>query len=168
MPGMNRAFQMLMSWAALSACGAAPAMDAARPDVVRWNASSSDMKRALEGRCVRGFVERPIRPPFLPDVKDAQVQIDCDGFDFLGAPRWAEFVFGDDRLQMVWIMMSDGDKDAAVAALSKAYGAASSSNADYVAFAGGHAAWRNKPAEVLFYSPELSSWIDPDFAKDRP
>ena len=152
----------------LAAAGLLTAASAAaedlKPDIMRWGASAAEMEAALEGKCANGFVNRPIDPPFLPDAQK-QVQIDCDGFEFLGSARWTEFVIGDDSLKMVWVMVAADDKDAAVAALTEAYGAPSSVNDDYVAFAQSFAAWRNEPPEVLFYAPELDEAFQAFFAQ---
>lgn len=151
----------------LSAAGlllATPASgDSFKPEVIQWGASAAELEAALEGKCADGFVTRPIDPPFLPKVQDRQVQIDCDGFDFLGAPRWAEFVIGDDRLQVVWIMIETQDQAAVLAALTEAYGPPSGKNDDYVAFTQARAAWRSEPPEVLFYAPLLDAWVLPWF-----
>jgi hypothetical protein len=146
---------------ALSACAPAKGEDP-RPAVIRWGASAAEIEAALDGKCAKGFVNRPIEPPFLPVVEGKQVQIDCDGLEYLGAPRWAEFVIGDNRLQMVWIMLNAEDEAMALAALETAYGPPSARNADYVAFAGARAAWRFRPPEVLYYAEELDRWIGPD------
>src|SRR5262249_39261960 len=116
---------------------------------------------ALAGKC-RKMTTRRVDPPFLPNVKDKQFQIDCDGFDYFGKPRWSEFVIRDDALEMVWIMVTAGEQEAIVAAMTKAYGAPTHRNADYIAFVGQRTAWRFKPAEVLFYSQALA----PDFLID--
>jgi hypothetical protein len=143
------------------------AMSAAdlKPEVIQWGVSAEKIRSAVTGMCKKGALERPIEPSFLPNVKTEQVQVDCSGFPFLGAPRWTEFVVGDDRLQMVWIMVRAEDKDAAVAALTEAYGPPSSSNEKYIAFKQGRAAWRNSPPEILFYAPELDTWVEPWFAE---
>lgn len=152
--------------AALLCAEGCSAKDALRPEMIRWGASAAEIEAALEGKCAKGFVNRPIEPPFLPVVKDRQVQIDCDGLDFLGAPRWAEFVIGDDRLQMVWIMVEEKDRETAIKALAVAYGPPSSTNSDYIAFSKGWAAWREQPPEILFYAPELHASLEPDFTPD--
>lgn len=136
-----------------------------KPQVIQWGVSAEKIRAAVTGQCKKGALERPIEPPFLPNVKTGQVQVDCSGFHFLGAPRWTEFVVGDDRLQMVWIMVRAEDKDAAVAALTEAYGPPSSRNEKYIAFKQGRAAWRHSPPEILFYAPELDAWIEPWFAE---
>lgn len=147
--------------------GCAAGDHALKPQIIQWGASASDVEIALEGKCGKGFVNRAIDPPFLPDVEARQVQIDCDGFDFMGAPRWAEFVIGDDRLQMVWIMVDAEDQKKIVAALSEAYGEPSGKNDMFIAFVQNRAAWRHEPPEVLFYAPELDDWISP-WLKDAP
>lgn len=154
--------------AATFACAAGAAgADPLRPDVIRWGASAAEIEAALEGKCANGFVNRPIDPPFLPDVKGNQVQIDCDGFEFLGAPRWTEFVIGDDRLQMVWIMVEAGDKEKAIATLTEAYGAPTHRPDGYVAFMEANAAWRDEPPEVLYYADELEDWLAPWLTGER-
>ena len=144
--------------------GAASAQDAFMPDVIKWGASAAEMEAALEGKCANGFVNRSIDSPFLPNNPAKQVQIDCDGFDFMDAPRWVEFVIGDDRLQMVWVMVEAEDKAAAIQALKDAYGAPSHNTPMFVAFTQNRAAWREDPPEFLFYGEELDepmrNWFD--------
>ncbi|MEZ5893565.1 MAG: hypothetical protein R3C58_10570 [Parvularculaceae bacterium] len=150
--------------ASLATAGIALAGDALRPDVIRWGATTAELETALAGKCAKGFVTRPIDPPFLPTGPAKQVQIDCDGLDFLGAPRWTEFVIGDDRLQMVWVMVDAADKEKTIKALKDAYGAPSHETPMFIAFTQGRAAWREEPAEVLFYGEELDApmrgWFD--------
>lgn len=152
-------------------CGMAAAISAAsagdegfKPEIFKWGVKAADLEAALEGKCAGGFEIRPIDPPFLPTKPEKQLQIDCDGFDFLGAPRWTEFVIGDDRLQMVWVMVDDSDKAKAIEALKDAYGEPSHETPMFVAFTQGRAAWREEPAEILFYSEELDApmkgWFD--------
>ena len=124
----------------LAASGAAASAADLKPGVIQWGISAEKIRAAVTPLCEKGALERPIEPPFLPNVKSKQVQVDCSGFRFLGAPRWTEFVVGDDRLQMVWIMVREGDKDAALAALTEAYGPPSSRNEKYIAFKQGRAA----------------------------
>ncbi|PQA88201.1 hypothetical protein CW354_07800 [Marinicaulis flavus] len=156
----------LAAWGALSviATQAMAGEDSLRPEVIEWGASAADIEKSLEGKCANGFVNRPIDPPFLQNVEDKQVQIDCDGLDFLGAPRWTEFVIGDDRLQMVWVMVDAEDRDTVLKALQNAYGEPSHQTDMFTAFVDHRAAWREEPPEVLFYSGELDagmrSWFD--------
>jgi len=138
--------------------------DALKPEIIKWGASAAEIEAALDGKCAKGFINRPIDPPFLPNKPAKQIQIDCDGLDFLGAPRWTEFVIGDDKLQMVWVMVDAKDREKAIAALKDQYGAPSHETGLFIAFAQSDAAWREEPPEVLFYSEEIApmmeAWFD--------
>jgi hypothetical protein len=153
-----RNYVLTLALAILSA-SCAHAQTFAAPDVLRYGATVAETQAALAGRCT-SMVTRPINPPFAPNVQRQQLQIDCDGFEFFGAPRWAEFVFRDDSLEMAWIMVRSEDQPAIVAAMEAAYGAPTLTNSNYIAFAGANAAWRHRPAEVLFYSPAFETWAE--------
>jgi hypothetical protein len=63
-------------------------------------------------------------PVFLPDVRERQLQIDCEGFQFFGQGRHVEFVLRDDRLVMMWLMVTDAEAPTMVDAMTRAYGSA--------------------------------------------
>ncbi len=134
-----------------------------RPPEIRWGATVEQTERALRGKCTTRDTRR-IDPPFLDNIRDKQLQIDCDGFAFAGAPRWAEFVFGDDRLVMVWIMTGAADDNRIMAAMQARFGDVTRRNAKYVAFEKAQAALRLDKHEVLFYAPELAPATERDFA----
>jgi hypothetical protein len=96
-------------------------------------------------------------------VKTRQLQIDCDGFRFRGRGRHVEFVIRDDRLVMVWLMVEPSESGAIIQDMKAALGMPSGENADYIAFERHRTAWRHKPAEILFYAPELDKDMAPDF-----
>lgn len=147
---------------ALAWAGAAQAAPAFRPPEVVWGASLEQTKAALAGKCGAMTVRR-IDPPFLDVIRDRQMQIDCEGFAFQGRPRHAEFVIGDDRLGMVWVMTTDEEAPGLLAAMTEAYGAPDRDNARYHAFTAHGAALRLDRAEVLFYGPERAGDCEPDF-----
>ena len=146
--------------------GAAPA-GFARPESIRWDASLEQTKAALDGRCSAMTVRR-VDPPFLDVIRDKQMQIDCEGFFFQGRPRHAEFVIGDVRLGMVWIMTTPEEAPALLRAMVAAYGPPDRENARYHAFMSHGAAIRLDRAEVLFYGPERARDCEPDFRPDPP
>ena len=129
-----------------------------RPDVVRWGASTAELERALADHCPK-LNTRKIDPPFLSGVKTEQLQIDCDGFQFRHRPRHVEFVIRDGRLVMVWLMVEAEEQDAIVRDMRRAMGDAGRSNGKYIAFEEQRTAWRFKPAEILFYSPDLDDEV---------
>lgn len=149
---------------ALAVSSPAFAQDVSLPPSVDWGASAEAVEEALDGKCANGLTVREIDPPFLPDVEDRQLQIDCDGLDHFGAPRFAEFVIGDDRLQMVWVMVEPDEEDSAIAAMREAYGQPSAQGAMFIAFEEHRTAWRSEPTEFLYYSPELSEAMSAWFA----
>lgn len=134
-----------------------------RPEVIRWGASSVELERALAAQCPK-LKTRRIDPPFLANVKNAQLQIDCDGFQFRHRGRHVEFVIRDNRLVMVWLMVDGEEQEAILRDMRKAMGEPTRSNGKYIAFERQRTAWRFKPAEILFYSPELdgevSGWFE--------
>lgn len=136
-----------------------------RPEVVRFGASAESVQRALgDTAACKTMKLRPIIPPFLPDIRTGQVQVDCDGFVFMGKPRWTEFVIGDDSLEMVWILTTREEQETLRVAMIAAYGQPSHVNAKYVAFASHYAALRLDKPEVLFYSKRQAAHLLADFA----
>lgn len=133
-----------------------------RPDVIRWGASTAELERVLAAKCPK-LNTRRIDPPFLSGVSREQLQIDCDGFQFRHRGRHVEFVIRDDRLVMVWLMVAAEEQDDIIRDMRKALGTPTRSNGKYVAFEAYRAAWRFKPAEILFYSPELDAQVKPWF-----
>ena len=129
-----------------------------RPEVIRWGATTAELESALAGLCAKLKV-RKVDPPFLTGVKTEQLQIDCEGFNFRHRPRHVEFVIRDDRLVMVWLMVDPEEQDAIVREMRRGLGGPGRSNGKYIAFEEQRTAWRFKPAEILFYSPELDGEV---------
>jgi hypothetical protein len=151
----------------LSIQAGAQANDPLRPEVVRYGASLEQTQAALAGVC-RTIDVRRISPParvLRTHVKREQLQLDCDGFPYRGAPRWAEFVFADDSLEIVWIMTRAEDEQPLLAALRGEYGDPTHHNDQFVAFLDAGAALRLDVPEVLFYSPKLAQQVAGWFAK---
>jgi tetratricopeptide (TPR) repeat protein len=137
--------------------------DGLKPNVIRYGATVAEMQTALAGLC-KTMKTRRIEPTDLPYVKVKQVQIDCDGFAFLGKPRRAEFVFRDDSLELVWIITSAEERASILRAMADANGAPTQRNNRYVAFANNRTALRLDRPGVLFYSerlaPHTRSWFE--------
>jgi hypothetical protein len=154
-------------WTLLLASTAFLALPAAaeifrQPEVIRWGASTAQLQQQLAPLCPK-LLTRRIDPPFLPDVKTQQLQIDCGGFQFRGRGRHVEFVIRDDRLVMVWLMVEATESAAIIADMTSALGPPTGNNSHYIAFEKQRTAWRHKPAEILFYAPELDADMKPDF-----
>ncbi|HEY6618331.1 MAG TPA: hypothetical protein VIY68_02190 [Steroidobacteraceae bacterium] len=106
---------------------------------------------------------RRIDPPFLDVIKDRQMQIDCEGLAFAGQPRHAEFVIGDDRLGMIWIMVKPEEEDAVVEMLAKTYGLPERPNSQFWTFPGKRVAFRRDKSEVLYFGAERAVDVMADF-----
>lgn len=135
-----------------------------KPAVIRYGATVAETQAALAGSC-KTLTARRIDPPFqvLRDVKDKQMQLDCDGFQFRGKPRWAEFIFADDSLEMVWIMTSAEEEQPLRQTMTNLLGAATHHNDKFSAFTQERAALRLDKPEVLFYSEKLAPRVLPWF-----
>ena len=132
------------------------------PAAIRLGATLAQTQAALTGACASAVVRR-VDPPFLDNIRDRQMQIDCEGFVYAGKPRHAEFVFGDDALALVWIMVDSSEETAVVELLARAYGAPERPNDNFWTFPGREVAFRRDRAEVLFYAQARSGDVDPDF-----
>ena len=137
-----------------------------KPAVIRFGAELTEIEAALKPLCKK-LTTRRIDPPFriLRDIKYRQMQVDCDGFEFAGAPRWAEFVFADDLLEMVWIMTSAQDEKTLLERMIKENGAPDQQNQKFTAFTKGRMALRKDVPEVLFYSERLAPRVLPWFGE---
>ncbi|MEZ5920608.1 MAG: hypothetical protein R3C60_04565 [Parvularculaceae bacterium] len=157
---MKMLFPMLAAGAAFMHASAFAA-DASRPQIIEFGASVASMEAALSARCLTQSKRET--EPFLPAHK-TQMQIDCEGFDYFGGAHKAEFIFGDDRLIIVWILTGEEVEDALDRAFRKSFGEPTHISADFVAFADNNTAIRKEPAEVLFYGDEVADafrgWFD--------
>ncbi|MEM6536528.1 MAG: hypothetical protein AAF668_02230 [Pseudomonadota bacterium] len=147
--------------AALSACvytdaneGAATSSQSVRPAVITFGSSVQEILDALEGKCATAVV-RDLEPS-LASVSE-QRQIDCEGFDYFGAPRLAEFVFGDDRLVLVWILTEEGEHARLERAFTAEFGPPTHQASVVTAYADDNAGIRKDRPEAGFYAPELSN-----------
>ncbi|MEO1044999.1 MAG: hypothetical protein AAFX04_06130 [Pseudomonadota bacterium] len=136
-----------------------PELDPRKPDIVTFGASTEEMMTQLEGLCT-AIELRQFDPPRIPLAKESHSQIDCQGFDFLGRPRLAEFVFADDALHIVWILVEPGEKDAIIAAMRSTYGSDGQSVKAAIGFPEYRTAWRHEPAELLFYSETVAPMFE--------
>lgn len=138
-----------------------------KPAVIRYGATVAETQAALANTC-KSLTARRIDPPFqiLHDIKDKQMQLDCDGFPFQGKPRWAEFIFADDSLEMVWIMTTAEEEQSMLQTMTALLGAPTHRNRQFVALTKERAALRLDKPEVLFYSeklaPRLLPWFGPN------
>lgn len=87
------------------------------PEFIKMGASLSEMQPVLETNSQFSNKE-------VLDGKDpnAQLQINAFGVNYLGFPRKVEARFGDEKLNVVWILTAKGEEDRIRQALIEQYG----------------------------------------------
>lgn len=143
---------------ALASSAIAGSLDAAQPDEITFGSSVAAMRAVLEPICATLDV-RAIDPSPVPDVDDHK-QIDCTGFDYFGAGRLAEFVFLNDELKLVWILVEPGDLDALDAAFEAALGEAQIKRDSISLWTDAQAGVRRDVPEALFYASDIAPMVE--------
>lgn len=141
----------------LGAC-ATVSRDVSRPEAITFGASLEQIIASLEGVCARAEVHH-FDPPRLPGATTHD-QIDCQGFDYFGEPRLAEFVFMDDRLVLTWILVDADDIDALESAFISSFGDPTHVGVDIKGFAADYAAVRRDVPEALYYWKEVAPVVE--------
>ncbi|TSE04970.1 hypothetical protein [Aquimarina algiphila] len=86
---------------------------------------------------------------------NAQLQINCFGVDYLGFPRKVEARFGDNKLNVVWILTGKGEEDRIRKALTNQYGDPIFVNDAWEIFNNWQVGLRKDKPEVLLIKKEL-------------
>lgn len=142
---------------------AALALTYSLPADIQLGASEADNAAALSRLCAQQ-TRRELDPAQLPLAQNQHVQIDCDGYAYMGAPRRAEFVFADDRLTHVWVLVEADELDALETAFMSQHGAASVTTETFSAFFTARTAVRRDIPEALYYSEEAAPLFEAFFS----
>ncbi len=86
---------------------------------------------------------------------NAQIQINCFGVDYLGFPRKIEARFGDNKLNVVWILTGKKEEDRIRKALISQYGNPIFVNDDWEIFNNWQVALRKDKPEVLLMEKKI-------------
>lgn len=128
---------------------------AATPDAFRFGARYDELAAQLHALAPAARLDT-IAEPWLPTAPRVQTQLNLYGFDYAGFPRKAEVVFGDGRLQLVWILTGAAEEDRVRRALVAAHGEPEFVSGEFEAFAGWTVALRKDKPEVLLLADELA------------
>ncbi len=121
-----------------------------RPDVPAFYSSLTDVKSVMEKRCVSMRVREL---DLLLDVaREHQQQIDCHGFEYLGAPRFMELMFSDGELDLVIVLIEQEEFAALASEFRAVYGQVSHESNIGLFFYFDAVAIRTQPHEVVFTS----------------
>jgi hypothetical protein len=86
---------------------------------------------------------------------NAQIQINCFGVDYLGFPRKIEARFGDNKLNVVWILTGKGEEDRIRKALINQYGNPIFISDDWEVFNNWQVGLRKDKPEVLLIEQKI-------------
>lgn len=134
----------------------APAAIYATPAQVVFGASLDEVQASVQDQCDLTHVE-DIEDIWLATHPAVQQQLDCIGMEIAGYPRQLEFVFGDGKLEQVWILFGPADVDRLRQTLTATYGPPDSVDEVYEAFDGWRIAIRKDKSEILLGSEPLAA-----------
>jgi len=86
---------------------------------------------------------------------NAQYQINCFGINYLGFPRKVEARFGEDKLNVVWILTAKGEEDRIRQALIKQFGQPVYTDKDWEIYNNWQVGLRKDKPEVLLIEQQL-------------
>ncbi len=98
---------------------------------------------------------------------NAQLQIDCFGIEYAGFPRKFEARFGDNKLNVVWILTGKGEEDRIRQKLIESYGPVIFKNEAWEVFHNWQVLLRKDKPEVLLLTPELGEFYRKDYFKQE-
>lgn len=145
--------------------GSTPFYDtsAARPEILAFGASLEELLPRLKSDCPK-LENQVIDPPWLPTGPENQLQMNCYGYVFAGFPRKIEAVFGDERLELAWILTGKGEENRVRQALIEAFGEPIFVSEEVEAFDEWNVALRKDKPEVLMVIDELAPIFRQRFA----
>lgn len=120
------------------------------PSFLRMGASLYDLKPILEANSKMTTTEE-----LDESDPNAQLQINCFGVDYLGFPRKLEARFGNNKLNVVWILTAKGEEDRIRKALIEQYGDAIFVDEAWEIFNNWQVALRKDKPEVLLMEQEI-------------
>lgn len=120
------------------------------PAFLKMGASMQELKAVFEKNSDFTFTEE-----LDGSDPNAQIQINCFGVQYLGFPRKVEARFGDDKLNVVWILTGKGEEDRIRKALIDQYGQAIYVNEDWEIFDDWQVGLRKDKPEVLLMEKSI-------------
>ena len=130
------------------------------PVFLKMGSSINDIKPVLESNSDFTNIEE-----LDGSDPNAQLQINCFGVDYLGFPRKVEARFGDDTLNVVWILTAKGEEDRIRKALINQYGKPIFKNNDWEIFNNWQVALRKDKPEVLLVEENIGLAYKKSFFK---
>jgi hypothetical protein len=130
------------------------------PKFLKMGGPLDSLEQVLNANSKHTFTE-------VLDGKDpnAQIQINCFGVSYAGFPRKVEARFGDDQLNVAWILTAKGEEDRIRQALTEEFGSPIFVNDDWEVFNNWQVALRKDKPEVLLIEQQLGLQYKTSFFK---
>lgn len=112
-----------------------------------------------------GHTVRELDIAEMPLATTSHVQIDCEGYAYYGAERLAEFVFADDQLTHVWVLVEEGELDGLQADFEAEFGDPDAQAPVFAAFFTARAAVRRDIPEALYYGETAAPLFEAFFSQ---
>ncbi len=127
---------------------------AALPSFINFGEDLEVLRPQFKAACPILKIDN-IDPVWLPHEPETQIQVNCFGYEYAGFPRKFEIVFGDGKLELVWILTGKGEEGRVRQALIKEFGAVETVTDDWEVFNNGQIGLRKDKPEVLAISKKL-------------
>lgn len=138
---------------------------AARPAALNFGNTLAALLPGFEESCAF-FVVEEIGDVWLPHEPASQTQVNCLGLEYAGFPRKVEAVFGDDTLEVAWILTARPEEDRVRQLLVAEFGPPEMINATWEVFANGRVALRKDITEVLMISERMVPYYRTYYGQD--
>jgi len=124
------------------------------PALLNFSSSLETLRPLFQEQCDQIVIHENERV-WLPDHPSNQVQIDCFGFAYAGFERKLEAVFGDGKLQVIWVLTGKPEESRLRARLVEDWGQPSLVNDNWEVFGNGRISLRKDKPEFLILSDEM-------------
>ncbi len=132
------------------------------PEFVKMGGKLEDLKPVFEKAALfTNTMELDGKDP------NAQLQLDCFGIEYAGFPRKFEARFGDEQLNVVWILTGKGEEERIRQKLIEAYGEIIFKNEAWEVFDNWQVLLRKDKPEVLLLTPELGQFYKNEYFKQQ-
>lgn len=132
------------------------------PALLDFSASLDELRPLFEAQCQQIVVHENERV-WLPHKPETQVQIDCFGVPFAGFERKFEAVFGDGKLEVIWVLTGKPEEDRLREYLTRDWGNPTLVNDSWEIFGDGRISlYKDKP-EFLILSDDMIPLYQEEF-----
>ena len=136
------------------------------PKAFEFGGRFEDLEDRLRAIAMASDLE-VIEEPWLPTQPEHQTQLNLYGMVYAGFFRKAEVVFGDDQLELVWILTGKAEEDRVRERLIAEFGKPEFVSDEFEAFAGWRVALRKDKPEILLLSERLAPMFEQMYGSEE-